>query len=67
MQHVRSLDGWVTIGRDFTVRLKAKQAGWRLVVVWECALRKPGNAKRIAKRLARWLQSDAQQLEIDAT
>lgn len=33
-------------------------AGWRVAVVWECALRSPGaDIGDIAQRLARWLRS----------
>lgn len=41
-------------------------AGWRVAVVWECALRGRGEdaLRRVADRLARWLTGQRRTLEI---
>lgn len=43
-----------TVQRDAAVRAALEAAGWRVVVIWECALRDPGAlAARLAEALPR--------------
>lgn len=40
-------------------------AGWRVAVVWECALRGPeADTGQVAQRLARWLRGNEREIEI---
>jgi DNA mismatch endonuclease (patch repair protein) len=52
--------------RDEMVREKLASAGWRVGVVWECALK--GRTRRsldeVLNECAEWLSSDRQSMEI---
>lgn len=57
------------IGRNKTNDIQAKEAlqagGWRVGIVWECALRGAGkNIEGVAKSLTDWLCSNAQLIEV---
>ena len=57
------------IGRNQANDNRAKEAllatGWRVGIVWECALRGAGkNIEGVAKSLAEWLRSDAPLIEV---
>lgn len=54
-------------GRDKTVREALLDAGWRIATIWECALRKPQQAKQTVARLEEWLHSNVESLEIGET
>lgn len=43
--------------RDFRQIRSLLKAGWRVLVVWECALEKPGLRAATAARAARWIRS----------
>lgn len=52
--------------RDTVVRKKIKEIGWRLGIVWECALKgkeQIGTEKTI-ERIVSWLGSDTREFEI---
>jgi len=56
------------IGRNRANDHKAMEAllakGWRVGIVWECAIRGAGkNVERVAQRLADWLRSNAPFIE----
>ena len=48
--------------RDLKVRSAARSAGWRVGVVWECAL-KHGRATETAELISSWLQSKDVEVE----
>ena len=50
--------------RDRRNQRELLAAGWRVAIVWECALRKQGNI-RIAPKLDEWLRGDARQFETE--
>jgi len=57
------------IGRNQQNDNRAKEAllanGWRVGIVWECALRGPGkNIDGVARSLTDWLRSDAPLIEV---
>lgn len=54
--------------RDMRNAEALSQMGWRIGVVWECALRDKGGAalERVADRLVRWLQGKGETVEIRA-
>lgn len=52
------------VNRDRVVKDALQQSGYRLAIVWECALRKPGLVTQSAEILSTWLTSDSQQIEI---
>lgn len=41
--------------------------GWRVATVWECSLRKTEGPDAAARRIAEWLDGDADRLEIGTT
>lgn len=45
---------------------KLRVAGWRVLTVWECTLRKKNDAERqkLAAKIAHWLRSGRKRLEI---
>jgi DNA mismatch endonuclease (patch repair protein) len=50
---------------DHNARDRLLADGWRVGVVWECALRGAGkNVDGVANGLARWLRSDAPSFEV---
>ena len=55
--------------RDTVVRKKIKEIGWRLGIVWECALKgkeQIGTEKTVT-RIVFWLRSEQKELEIRGT
>ena len=40
------------LARDTRVQRKLRRDGWRVLVIWECQLRKP---ELVSRRLSRWL------------
>lgn len=54
-----------TVERDARQRAALLGNGWRVVTVWECALRERG-AEDVARELARWLGGAGAELEIGA-
>ena len=50
--------------RDSAVRTTLMDDGWRVGIVWECALRKPEQVGKAADLLAGWLRSTAAHTEI---
>lgn len=62
-------DFWQTkfaanVARDIAVRGVLAREGWRVATVWECALRKMEQTSMTADRLAAWLRTDLDLLEI---
>lgn len=51
------------VARDATNRTDLKEAGWRVAIIWECAIRKRGEAD-VAAELAVWLKSEDRELEL---
>ncbi len=50
---------------DLKIRKKLRGAGWRVGIVWECALRDRSNSlEDVQSRIVRWLASDKPILEI---
>ena len=52
------------VNRDRTVRKVLLSEGWRVAIVWECALREPGQAAETANAVYCWVKSDQIQLEL---
>lgn len=52
------------VARDDAVRRKLLDDGWRLGIVWECALRKPEQVTASTNLVANWLRSDEREIEI---
>lgn len=52
------------VARDTSVGDALAEAGWRVAIVWECALRKPDQVEAAVEVLARWLFSDVRRCEI---
>lgn len=52
------------VARDNMVRKKLLTAGWRLAIVWGCALQNPNQALSTGKLLATWLLSNRRQIDI---
>ena len=50
------------VERDRRARKELLEAGWRVAIVWECALRKDG-ADRTSSMLDRWLRGDEPNFE----
>lgn len=50
--------------RDSCVRATLLNNGWRVAIIWECALRKPEHVELAADLLAAWLRNDDPGLEI---
>lgn len=57
------------VERDREVNEALDRAGWRVLTVWECALKGPGRigADTAVTRAAAWLRSDARAGEIRGT
>ncbi|MCT6837278.1 MAG: very short patch repair endonuclease [Bifidobacteriales bacterium] len=53
--------------RDTEVRLALRAAGWRVCVVWECAMRGKGQQGLLAvvEQCGHWLRSNAGELEME--
>lgn len=54
------------VERDTEVQAALDRAGWRVLTVWECAIKGPGRigADETVARVAEWLRSDARTGEI---
>lgn len=53
--------------RDANNRTKLMEAGWRIGIIWECAIRKSRDSgESVAQKLATWLQSESDYLEIES-
>ena len=52
------------VERDKEVRQQLASNGWRVAIVWECALRKPGLAPAAAESVRDWLNSEHPFLEV---
>jgi DNA mismatch endonuclease (patch repair protein) len=57
------------VGRDHETNEALDRAGWRVLTVWECALKGPGRlgADVVIKRIAEWLHSGARTGEVRGT
>lgn len=57
------------VERDFEVEVALDRAGWRVLTIWECALKGPGRigADAVVIGAADWLRSDARTGEIRGT
>ncbi|MGB3027656.1 very short patch repair endonuclease [Paradevosia shaoguanensis] len=51
------------VARDARVAAELRSAGWRMVTVWECAIRREG-APKIAEWIASWLPSGGDELVV---
>ncbi len=63
-----NMDFWLpkfqrTVEHDRLVMEQLATTGWRVAVVWECALR-ARDAAAVAAQVAHWLQSDEERIEI---
>lgn len=54
----------VNVTRDDFVRATLLDSGWRVAVIWECALKKPEQVEKAAERLAEWLAGSATLLDL---
>ena len=54
------------VERDKEVRHQLASIGWRVAIVWECALRKPGLAPATAESIADWLNSEEALFDLGA-
>lgn len=52
------------VARDSVVRTALLERGWRVAIVWECALRKPDQVLVASERLSSWLLSRESEIEI---
>ena len=52
------------LARDAAIQDALIQTGWRVAMVWECALRKTDQLATTADSIAAWLLSGSAQLEI---
>jgi len=52
------------VRRDNAVRAALIDSGWRVAIVWECALRKIGQVPVATDILSAWLRSEEMQVEI---
>lgn len=50
--------------RDNVICAKLLEIGWRVAIVWECALRRAEQAESTAEILANWLVSEESRIEI---
>lgn len=51
------------VERDRRVMAELRRRGWRVAVVWECALRR-ADPETVARQLAEWLAGEGKELEI---
>lgn len=52
--------------RDVNNNIRLKEYGWRVGVIWECAIRKSNyTGEEAAHQLATWLISDSDYLEVE--
>ncbi|MDP9772001.1 UNVERIFIED_ORG: DNA mismatch endonuclease (patch repair protein) [Rhizobium sp. SORGH_AS 755] len=52
------------VARDVVVRATLLEHGWRVAIVWECALRRPDQILVASQRLSSWLMSRENEIEI---
>jgi DNA mismatch endonuclease (patch repair protein) len=52
------------VARDSAVRTRLLEDGWRVAIVWECALRKPEQVEASTEGLSIWLRTEELQIEI---
>lgn len=52
------------VRRDLRAEGALEEQGWRIAVVWECALRPKGAAMNVVNRLANWIRSREARMEI---
>jgi len=52
------------VARDRAVRAALLESGWRVAIVWECALRKTDHVQVAVGILSDWLRSEDVQVEI---
>lgn len=52
------------VTRDALVRATLLEQGWRVAVVWECALRSPAQVENAAMLVAAWVVSDSADLDL---
>ena len=52
------------ICRDGVVYFKLKSLGWRIAIIWECAIRDKSNLPLYINRLVCWLKSESEYIEI---
>ena len=55
------------LARDSAVRAALLETGWRVAMIWECALRKPEQVDLAADLMAEWLRGNAPEFEIGET
>jgi len=53
-----------TIARDGVVYFKLKTLGWRVAVIWECAIRDKAHLPDYINTLTVWLKSESEYIEI---
>lgn len=53
--------------RDKTVRECLAAGGWRVAIVWECALRKPNMVPAVTELVVNWLESQDSFLDLGAS
>lgn len=54
------------VERDLEVRRRLDRDGWRIAVIWECALKRNEQVDIAAKLLAGWLRTSDNELEVGA-
>ena len=54
------------VERDLIVRARLAATGWRVAIVWECALRRPELVPAATNLVIDWLNSDEAFLEVEA-
>ena len=54
------------VQRDMNVRTQLASIGWRVAIVWECALRKPSLIPTVTDTAIGWLQSADPLLDLGA-
>ena len=52
------------VERDKVVKEALLSLGWRIAIIWECALRKPHQPQAAADLVCAWLKTDKQLLEL---
>lgn len=52
------------VARDIAVRETLLTEGWRVVIIWECALRKPEQITAAVNQLSTWLLTEKDTLEL---
>ncbi len=55
------------VARDILVQRALLQQGWRLGIIWECALRSKSKLPLVIDTAEQWIYSDIDRLEISAT